>query len=556
MSKKNDITRKEALKQMGGLALGAPFLSSLAATPQKPQKETSSFPNIITNRASEKPNILWITAEGVPTSMLSSYQNTRWGDLRSSLVDTPNIDRIAGEGMQFQNSFCTNALCAPSRATLLTGKYNHENGVTANINANFGNHPSQNKFDASQQTFADIMRSHGYQTATIGKWHLRQGNNKPVNPAKVGFDKFAFKTGAGGPYYNPNGYLENPSIGSATIQKKSIKGYITDNFTDIALKTMEEFDQPFLMMMQFFNDHRPFGPPHKYADLYEGRRIPEPSTFWDDYKHRSTAAEEARMRIEDMPDWGAPEVKGRSGSAAANVPKDMTNRQRKQYNYQQLMKHFMATLKAQDDNIGRLLDYLDKSGKADNTIIVYTSDHGFFLGEHGWFDKRFMYEQALRVPWMIRYPGKVKQGTTSDRMGLSIDNAPTALDLCGLPVPDDMQGESLKSIVMGKAPHDWRTEMYYHYYEFGPPHFVLPNYGIRTERYKLISYYTENQWELFDLEKDPDEMENLLVWNGYDICPGYEQTVHSMVKKLKKLRKKYNDNTGSPVKFWPKNRYD
>lgn len=558
-----NITRKDALKKLGGLALslplGLPLVSSIHSIDEKPQSSTSSFPNIIPHRRSDKPNILWITGEGVPISVLSSYQNTRWGDLRSSLVETPNIDRIAREGMQFQNSFCTNALCAPSRATLLTGTYNHINGVTANINASPGGHSAQNDFDISQPTFPRILQDHGYRTATIGKWHLKSGDGKPINPAKVGFDKFAFKTGAGTPYYSSKGYLQNLKEGGTTIEKASYEGYNTDVFTDLAIQTMTEFNgdgKPFMLMMQYFNDHRAFTPPHKYEHLYDNRRIPEPTTFWDDYNHRSTVAKEARMRIAYMPDWGAPDFAGRSGEAALNVPKDMTLRQRQQYNYQMLMQHFLGTLKAQDDNIGRLLNYLDQAGLADNTIVVYTSDHGFFLGEHGWFDKRFMYEQALRVPWMIRYPGAVKAGSTTDLMGLSIDNAPTALDLAGLPIPEAMQGQSLKPVLEGKKPDDWRKSVYYHYYEFGGNHQVLPNYGIRTERYKLISYYTLNQWELFDLQKDPDEMESLFNWGGYDIHPEYGKIAHDLVDELKQLRKKYKDHTGQPVRLIPTKQYD
>lgn len=557
MSNEKNITRRDALKQMGGLALGGTgLLSSLG---KAGQESSSSFPNIITNRASDTPNILWITAEGVPISMLSSYQNTRWGDLRSNLVDTPNIDRIAREGMQFQNAFCTNALCAPSRATLLTGKYSHENGVTANFTGDPSGHPARNNFNASQPTFPKIMQQNGYKTGLMGKWHLHGNDGSPLNPAKAGFDKFAFKTGAGGPYYNPNGYLQNSRMGSSTIEEKSHKGYITDVFTGMAIDAMKEFDQPFMMMMQFFNDHRPFNPPHKYEKLYEDRHIPEPTTFWDDYKHRSTAAEDARMRIAYMPDWGAPHFDGRSwrsGRVTADVPENMTLRQRKQYNYQILMKHFLGTLKAMDDNLGRLLDYLDESGLADNTIVVFTGDHGFYLGDHGWFDKRLMYEEALRVPWMVRYPEKVQPGSTSDLMNVNIDNAPTALDLANLPVPDEMQGESLKPILEGQTPDDWRKSMYYHYYEFGGNHWVLPNYGVRTERYKIISYYTDNQWELFDLERDPDEMESLFEWDGYDVYPGYEEVVDNLVNELKQLRNKYNDNTGQPVRMVPTKAYD
>lgn len=535
MSKKDNITRKEALKQMGGLALGTTGLFS--SMNSVPKKSKPSFPNIITSRTSESPNVLWITTEGVPISMLTSYQNSRWGDVRSSLVDTPNIDRIAKEGMQFQNAFCTNALCAPSRATLLTGKYSHENGVTANYNGNHGGYPSINNFDLSQPTFPRIMQQHGYQTGLMGKWHLRPGKREPVNPANVGFDKFAFKTGAGGPYYNPNGYLQNNEIGSNVVVEKSHQGYITDVFTDMAIQTMEKFDQPFMMMMQFFNDHRPFEPPHRYEDLYEGQRIQEPTTLWDDYEQRAAAARNARMRVSKMSDWDTPE--------------DLTLRQSRQYNYQKLMKHFMATLKAQDDNVGRLLDFLDQSGLADNTIVVFTGDHGFFLGDHGWFDKRFMYEESIRVPWMIRYPGMVEPGSSSELMNINIDNAPTALDLVDLPIPDEMQGESLKPIIQGQSPGDWRTSMYYHYYEFGGPHWVLPHYGVRTERYKMISYYGDIQWELFDLEKDPDEMESLINLEGHEVHPGYKKVTHDLLEELKRLREKYNDSTGQSIRLTP-----
>jgi len=542
-----DISRKEALKQMGGLALGSTFLSSLADTPKKAE---SSFPNIITDRASDKPNVLWITSEGTPISILNCYLDNRWRDLWANLVDTPNIDRIAREGMKFENAFVTNALCAPSRATLLTGKYSHENGMITNPPyggkvklTSHGQNPT--RFDPSQPTFPKIFRRHGYRTALMGKWHLRNSPGKPANPAKAGFDKFAFKMGAGGPYYDPHGYLQNPKVGSSVIEKKTHQGYITDNMTDMCLQTMKQFHQegkPFMMMMQFFNDHRPFDPPHKYEDLYKGQRIPEPSTFWDEYEHRSSAAKEARMRVEYMPDF--------------NPPKDLTGRQRKQYNYQKFLKRFLGTYKAQDDNVGRLLNYLDQSGLADNTIVVYTSDHGFFLGDHGWLDKRFMYEEALRVPWLIRYPGQVEPGSKTDRMTVNIDNAPTILDLANLPALDGAQGRSLKPILEGKSPDDWRTSMYYHYYEFGPPHYVLPNYGIRTERYKLISYYTENQWELFDLKKDPDEMDSLFEWGGYKAHEGYQKVASDLVSQLKQLRKQYKDTTGQPVHFVPTNRYD
>lgn len=529
MSDKNGISRKDALKKIGGLALGSTMLSPLLAG----QPFRHGFPNVITKRASDKPNILWITGEGVPISVLSCYG--------SRLMPTPNIDRIAKEGMLFHNSFVTNALCAPGRATLLTGKYSHLNGMVANPGATTQGQ-THSTFDPSQQTFPRIMQQHGYQTGTVGKWHLVSAPGKPSNPAVAGFDYFVFKRGAGGPYYDSSGFFQNPGLGSNTIEKASYKGYATDTFTDLAIKGIEQFNKPWMMMVQYFNDHRPFQPPHKYEHIFDDYRFPEPGTFWDDYSMRASPAREARMRIGFMPDFDPPE--------------ELTDRQRKQWNYQQFMAHFMATLKSQDDNIGRLLHYLDEKGLAENTIVVYTSDHGFFMGEHGWFDKRFMYEPAIRVPWIIRYPGQVKAGSRSDDWIINIDNAPTVLDLVNLPVPSDMQGRSAVALLKGNTPPDWQKSYYYHYYEFAPPHWVVPHYGIRTEKYKLISYYTINEWELFDLEKDPDEIESLFEWSGYKVNPAYEDISQDLVKQLKQLRSKYKDTTGKPVKLWPTSSYD
>ncbi|MHB1953503.1 MAG: sulfatase-like hydrolase/transferase [Sulfobacillus sp.] len=392
-SNKDGISRRDAIKQMGGVALGSTLLPPFLPGQAGP---ASRSPQHVSDR---KPNVLWITGEGVPVSALSCYG--------SKLIHTPNIDRIANEGMRFDNSFTTNALCAPSRATLLTGKYDHLNGMVSNPADTTAGMTSPT-FDASQTTFPKIMKAHGYQTGMVGKWHL------PANPGKTGFDYFVYKNGAGGPYYNPNHYLRNSSLGSDVIEEKSYPGYITDNVTDFVLEGIKQFTEPFLMMVQFFNDHRPWNPPHAFEHLYDNPRIPEPCTFWDDYSMRAAPAKEARMRIADMPDF--------------DPPADLTTRQRQQWNYQKFMAHFLGTLRSQDDNVGRILDYLDKSGLAENTIVVYTTDHGFFLGEHGWFDKRFMYEPSLRVPWMIRYPGKVRAGSVNADWVVNIDNAPTALD--------------------------------------------------------------------------------------------------------------------------------
>ena len=513
---REDISRRDALRGLGGLLAASAIPQRLAGEPVGAQSSRAPAP-----RSGKQPNILWITGEGVPVSALSCYG--------SRLIETPNIDRIAKEGIRFENSFTTNALCAPSRATLLTGTYTHINGMTSNPGFATVNTPTP-QFDTAQETFPKILKRHGYQTGLVGKWHL------PANPARTGFDYFVYKNGAGGPYYDPTGYLGNPSLGSDEIRPMRFEGYETDVMTDLAIKGMQEFKQPFLMMLQYFNAHRPFDPPHKYEHLYDNQRISEPGTFWDDYECRATAARVARMRIEDMPDF--------------HPPADLTGRQRKQWNYQKFMEHFLGTLRSQDDNIGRIFAFLEKNGLLDNTIIVYTTDHGFFLGDHGWFDKRFMYEQALRVPWMIRVPGQQNAGSVSSEWVVNIDNAPTALDLAGVPIPSTMQGRSLVPVIEGKPDAEERRSMYYHYYEYGDPHWVAPHYGIRTDKFKLISYYNRNEWELFDLEKDPDEMENLFIDNGRAIQPGYEQIAKDLIAQLKQLRDQYKDTTGEPVRLF------
>jgi arylsulfatase A-like enzyme len=476
-----------------------------------------------------RPNIIWITTEGVPLKVLSCYGST--------LIETPNIDRIAKEGMLFRNSFCTNALCAPSRATFLTGKYSHLNGMLSNpeISAVTEDGEINSVFDPSQETFAKILQQNGYKTGLVGKWHLMAKDGKASNPGIAGFDYFVFKNGAGGPYYDPDGYFQNPSLGSKEIDKKSYPGYITDNVTDLAIKAIGQMKGgPFMLAIQFFNAHGPFEPPHKYEHIYDSVNFPEPATFWDDY-HGRPAARETKLRIEDMKFF--------------NPPKNLNAHQLRAWNYQQLMRRFLATLKAQDDNVGRLLDYLDKTGLAKNTIVVFTGDHGFFLGEHGWYDKRFMYDEALRVPWMIRYPGVIKPGSVSNAWVLNIDNAPTILDMAHIKVPGDMQGRSLLPIFKGHVPADWRKSMYYHYYEYGPQGWGMPCYGIRTDRYKLIYYYTLNKWELFDLKKDPGEMNNLFKMEGTEIDPRYAGVYKDLSAQLTKLRKVYKDTTGLPLKY-------
>jgi len=510
------ISRREALKGLGGMLAAS---AVVAPVPTEPANAQGAAAQAAPGSMPGKPNILWITGEGVPVSALSCYG--------SQLMETPHIDRIANEGVRFENAFATNALCAPSRATLLTGAYSHINGMTGNPDVFDIPADERPHFDAEQETIAKILKRNGYQTGMVGKWHL------PVNPAKAGFDYFVYKPGAGGPYYQPTGYLGNAKLGSDEIEQQRYEGYETDVVTDLAIRGMQQFNGPWLMMVQYFNAHRPFEPPHKYDHIYDKMRIPEPGTFWDDYRDRASPARTARMRIEDMPDF--------------DPPADLTGRQRKQWNYQRFMQHFLGTLRAQDDNIGRLFDFLERNKLLENTVVVYTTDHGFFLGDHGWFDKRFMYEQAIRVPWMIRWPGLGQKGGVRSEWTANIDNAPTVLDLAGLPIAAGMQGKSLLPLLRGEAASSEAPAFYYHYYEFGAPHWVAPHYGIRTQRFKLISYYNRNEWELFDLEKDPDEMENLFIDNGRKVQPGYEQIVQDLVSQLKATRERFGDKTGRPV---------
>lgn len=528
---KDFLSRREALRKLGvavGSALAAPSVLAASGRADAAPSMAPRMPSA--HRAGGRPNILWINTEGIPTHVLGCYG--------SQLMATPNIDRIANEGMRLDNAFCTNALCAPSRGTLMTGKYSHLNGMIANPDGSSVGEPPTH-FDMAQETFPKIMQRAGYQSAYAGKWHLLG------DPGQAGFERFIFKRGAGGPYYEPTGYMENPAAGGEGVRHTSHPGYSTDILTDYtidALERMARSERPFLMMFQPFNDHRPFDPPHRYEHIFDNHRFAEPGTFWDDYSHRSAAAREAHLRIADMPDFDA--------------PKTLTRRQRQQWNYQQFMRHFMGALKALDENIGRILDYLDTRGLADGTIVVLTTDHGFFMGDHGWFDKRLMYEQTIRVPWMVRWPGRIKPGSSADAWTINIDNAPTALAMAGLDIPGDMQGKSIVPLFDGHVPAHWHRDLYYHYYEFGPPHWVYPHYGIRTQRYKLIYYYRVNEWELFDLENDPDEMENLFQHPDYKVHDGYQPVVDRLVEQLKQLRAHYRDNTGRPVRTYPFANYD
>ena len=508
-------TRREFLKTLGFMAGSASALSILPSC---------NIIGQITGTGRKRPNIIFIMTDDHASHALSCYG--------SKINQTPNLDRIAAEGMLFSNSFCTNSICAPCRAVILTGKYSHINGVIDN----------GKKFDGSQQTFPKLLQEVGYETAMLGKWHLK------TDP--TGFDYWNVLPGQG-KYYNP----DMKEMG----QKRKYTGYTTDIITDHALKWLKERtgDKPFCLMYHHKAPHRAWEPGPKYLTMYDDVTMPEPENLFDDYSNRGRAAKEQDMSIEKtMTDRDLKLVPPKNLTAgqkklwdAAYEPKNEAFRKANlkgkdliRWKYQRYIKDYLRCIASVDDNVGRLLDYLDESGLAKNTVVVYTSDQGFYLGDHGWFDKRFMYEESLRMPLMVRYPKEVKAGSINDDIVLNLDFGVTFLDFAGVPKPSDMQGRSIRMILRGKTPNDWRTSMYYHYYEYPAVHSVKRHYGVRNKRYKLIHFYNDiDEWELYDLKNDPKEMKN--VYNE----PAYAGIVKKLRAELKRLRKKYKDTTGTPM---------
>jgi arylsulfatase A-like enzyme len=444
----------------------------------------------------------------------------------SKINKTPNLDRIAKEGMLFKNCFCTNSICAPCRAVILTGKYSHLNGVIDN----------RKRFDGSQQTFPKLLQKAGYETAMIGKWHLK------TDP--TGFDYWNVLPGQGA-YYNP-AMIE---MG----QRKKYTGYTTDIITDHCLKWLKgrKAGKPFCLMYHHKAPHRRWEPGPKHLNMYDDVTIPEPDNLFDDYSNRGRAAKEQDMSIEKtmdkkdlklVPPGGLNPEQKKLWDAAYNPKNEafekanLTGKELVRWKYQRYIKDYLRCIASVDDNVGRLLDYLDKSGLAENTVIFYTSDQGFYLGDHGWFDKRFMYEESLRMPLMVRYPELVKPGSVNENIVLNLDFAPTFLDIAGISKPSDMQGRSIRRLLRGKKPKRWRKSMYYRYYEYPAVHSVKRHYGVRTDRYKLIHFYNDiDEWELYDLQKDPREMKN--VYND----PAQAETVKKLKTELQRLREKYKD---------------
>ena len=445
--------------------------------------------------AQDRPNILFIMADDHASHALSCYG--------SRINKTPNLDRIAAAGMRLDNCFCTNSICAPSRAVILTGKYSHLNGVIDNGRT----------FDGGQLTFPKLLGRAGYRTAMIGKWHLKS--------PPTGFDYWDVLPGQGD-YHNP--------VMIRMGKKTRHTGYVTDIITDKTIAWLRSRDRsrPFMVMCHHKAPHRNWQPDKKHAAMYEDRDIPEPKTFNDDYRTRSDAARRQAMTIEqhlNPRDLKTPPPKGLSGQAL------------KKWKYQRYMKDYLRCVASVDDNVGRLLDFLDAEGLADNTVVFYTSDQGFYLGDHGWFDKRFMYEFSLRMPLLVRYPKEIKPGTAAKDIVLNLDFAETILDYAGIESPSRMQGRSFRKVLAGRTPRDWRTSMYYHYYEYPAVHSVKRHYGLRTQRHKLIHFYHDiDAWELYDLDKDPNEMNN--VYGD----PAQAETVKQLTAELRRLQKQYGDS--------------
>jgi arylsulfatase A-like enzyme len=462
-----------------------------------------------------RPNILFIFADDHAAHAMSCYG--------SRINKTPNLDRIATGGMLFHNCFCTNSVCGPSRAVVLTGKYSHLNGFYRN----------GDRFDGSQPTFPKMLQKAGYQTAIIGKWHLASD--------PTGFDVWKILIGLG-TYYNPI-LIENGKRVKHT-------GYATDLLADETINYLKARDpqKPFLLMYHQKAPHREFDPNLKDLHLYDDVAIPEPENLFDDYSGRGTAAHVQQMEVvrdlnprdlklvppkelnvEQLKKWNAAYEPKNEAFRKAHL----TGAKLAHWKYQRFIKDYLRCVASVDENVGRVLDYLDQSGLAKSTVVIYSSDQGFFLGDHGWFDKRFMYEESYRMPLLVRWPGVVQAGSRSDALVSNLDFAETFLDMAGLPMPAGMQGHSLLPILAGHKPSDWRTSLYYHYYEYPAVHMVHKHEGIRNERYKLIHFYDLGQWELYDLQKDPHEMHSL-----FD-DPEYAATERGLQTELVRLRGLY-----------------
>ena len=503
---------------VGALLVGllAAFSTLSATGGEEAVYEPAPGAAVVPVQPGDRPNIVLILADDHTRQAISAYG--------SRLTTTPGIDRIAHEGMLFERALVPNSICAPARATLLTGLYSHKHGVRTN----------DDHFDTSQTTFPQLLRDAGYQTALIGKWHLK------AEPKS--FDHFDVLTGFGGQgdYYDPE-FLS----GEGTYEED---GYVTDILTEKALEWMSEARdpaRPFLLMLQHKAPHREWSPAVRHLTQYRDLDLPEPATLFDDYDSRALPAHTQRMRIgEDMLGMdlklsysGRLSDEERAAYEKAYAPgneaaKALEGKGLTRWRYQRYVKDYLRTAAALDESVGQVLSYLDESGLTDNTIVIYSSDQGMFLGEHGWFDKRWIYEESLTTPLMIRWPGRIAAGSRSGAMVAQTDVAPTLLDLAGVAVPPSMQGRSMRTLLRGGPDADWRQSFYYHFYEYPGFHGVRRHYGVVTPRYKLVHFYEPDidAWELYDRETDPLEMKNLIG------DPAYAAVRAELEGELKRLQ--------------------
>ena len=483
--------------------------------------------------AADRPNIVFVFSDDHATQAISAY-----GGRLAEIAPTPNLDRIAEEGMRFTRCLVTNSICGPSRATILTGKYSHKNGF-------FKNEATQ--FDGSQQTFPKLLRQAGYQTALIGKWHLA---SEPT-----GFDHWEILPGQGS-YYNPDFITEEG--------KHREIGYVSEIITEKAKAWLEEqrdAEKPFMIMVQHKAPHRAWDPAPKYLTAFDDVEIPEPETLFDDYEGRGTAARDQDMSIDKTMTMGRDlKVKEEDDTGqflfsgynrlteeqkklwdAAYQPKNdefmaagLSGKERIQWKYQRYLKDYLRCIKSVDDSVGELQAWLEANDLAENTVFIYSSDQGFYLGEHGWFDKRFMFDESYRTPLLVKWSGVVEPGSVNSDLVSNLDFAQTFLDIAGIEkAPTDMQGDSLVPVLRGETPEDWRTSHYYHYYEYPGWHMVHRHEGVYDGRYKLMNFYELEEWELYDLETDPQEMKNQVA------NPAYAEEVARLKEELHRLRAQY-----------------
>ena len=489
------------------------------------------------------PNIVFFFTDDHAPHAIGAY-----GGWLKEVNPTPNIDRLAAEGMLFERSYCANSICGPSRANIITGKHSHKNGFRNN----------GDKFDGGQQTFPKLLQKAGYQTAVLGKWHLKSDPQ--------GFDFWRVLPGQGD-YYNPILYDKDG--------RRRYEGYCTDLVTDMAIQWMtseRDPDKPFMMMCQHKAPHRTWMPAPRHLTLYDDIEIPECPTLWDRWEDNASPARHQEMEIDrhmslqsdlKMPEgpgidfarvpvgdrstlrnWQTMNEEQRATWTAAYKPKNdaakaakLSGRDLVRWKFQRYVKDYLRCVKGVDENIGRVMQAVVDAGLEDNTVFVYSSDQGFYLGDHGWYDKRWMYEESFMMPLIVKWPGQTAPGSRNRDLVQNIDYAPTFLEMAGAPVPDDIQGRSLVPLLRGETPGDWRDRLYYHYYEYPSVHMVAKHIGIAKERHKLMYFYEFDEYEMYDLETDPDELVNLAG------NPEHAEMLAQLRKELMDLRDHFEDTT-------------